>query len=94
MNMFERAFRVAVWTAAMLLAACVTPDPNKAASVRAQTAARDPTCLHDTGSMIVDAHHPCRGIGRSYTREQIDQTGATTAAEALRQLDPAVQVRP
>jgi hypothetical protein len=77
----------------MLIAACATtPNANTVAGANGQTAARDPSCLQDTGSRIADPNQKCRGYGRSYTSTQIQQTGATTAGEALRLLDPSIQV--
>jgi hypothetical protein len=78
--------------ATVLLAACATPPlANTAVSTQGQ-AAQDPSCLHDTGSRIADPTQRCRGFGRVYTSTQIDATGATTVGEALRLLDPSIQV--
>jgi len=74
-----------VWAATTLIAACATTPNSK-------TAAQDPSCLHDTGSRIADPNEKCRGYGRSFTHEQLDETGATTSGEALRLLDPSIQV--
>jgi len=82
-----------VSVASMMLAACATPPhANTAANSNAQAASQDPSCLHDTGSRIADPNQKCRGFGRSYDRQQLDETGATTAGEALRLLDPSVQI--
>lgn len=50
-------------------------------------------CLRETGSRIKPSKdQPCiNAAGRAYTREDIDRTGATTTAEALRQLSPSVR---
>jgi len=83
---------VAIGTTSMLLAACATtPHANTAATAQSQ-AAQDPSCLHDTGSRIANPTERCRGYGRSYTDKQIDETGATTVGDALRLLDPSIQV--
>jgi hypothetical protein len=77
--------------AAMLLAACAA-TPNARTAGAAPAAPEDPSCLHDTGSRIADPNQKCRGVGRSYTNTQIEQTGATTTGEALRLLDPSIQI--
>ncbi len=53
---------------------------------------RTPGCVPDTASRIPVNEHGCAGFGRTYTREDIERTGATDAAQALRLLDPALQV--
>ncbi|MBU8975257.1 MULTISPECIES: hypothetical protein [unclassified Lysobacter] len=52
-------------------------------------------CLKETGSNIrtrdpKTGKPVCIGPGRSYTREQIDRTGQTDLADALRRLDPSI----
>jgi hypothetical protein len=67
----------------------------------AQTAAEksaDSFCLHETGShlrAIRNEHNEhavecANAPGRAYTREDIERTGATTTADALRRLDPSI----
>ena len=77
----------------LILAACAarTADVKPRAETSAAVAP-NPACLTQTGSRIPgnDAH--CSAIGRSYSNEDIDRTGATTAGEALRLLDPALTV--
>lgn len=63
--------------------------------------ADDRNCLRRTGSLIT-AHQNRRAertgkpgkcanaFGRAYDREDIERTGATDVAEALRMLDPAI----
>jgi len=48
------------------------------------TASRDATCA--TGTVSAD----CTGVVRSYSKQDIDRTGATTSADALRLMDPSV----
>lgn len=52
------------------------------------------SCITQTGSRLnAKDKHGCNGLpGRSYTKEDIELTGATTLAEALRRLDPSVQI--
>jgi hypothetical protein len=76
----------------MLLAACATTPNARTAAGPGHATAEDPSCLHDTGSRIADPNEKCRGIGRSYSNSQIEETGATTTGEALRLLDPSIQV--
>ena len=53
-------------------------------------------CVKDTGTNIRPRDPKtgkplCIGPGRSYSREQIDRTGQTNLADALRRLDPSVR---
>jgi hypothetical protein len=54
--------------------------------------AKDPSCLTETGSRIADGPTKCRGIGRSYSNEDVQRTGSTSAADALGLLDSSVTV--
>jgi outer membrane cobalamin receptor len=73
--------------AGLLLVGCT------AASVKPQAAAvarNDRACV--TGTRI-SSSEPCASPGRVYSDKDIENTGATTAAEALRLLDPSITVR-
>jgi hypothetical protein len=48
--------------------------------------------LTDTGSRISPTPPKCRGFGRSYSGDDIQRTGQTSAADALALLDPSVTV--
>lgn len=64
------------------------------AQPQVQAETREPfNCLKETGSRIKPAEdRPCIGApGQVYTRDDIDRTGATTTAEALRKLSPSVR---
>ena len=75
------------------LAACTTPSPTREPAKTASVAPlRTPGCVPDTATRIPVNEHGCAGFGRTYTREDIERTGATDAAQALRLLDPALQV--
>jgi hypothetical protein len=77
---------LAAIAAGLLLAGCT------AAAVKPQTAAvarSDRACV--TGTRIPTSE-PCASPGRVYTDKDIQSTGATTAAEALRLLDPSITV--
>jgi hypothetical protein len=79
--------------AILILAACAarTADVKPSAQTSASLAP-NPACLSQTGSRIArnDAH--CSAFGRSYSNEDIDRTGSTTAGDALRLLDPGLTV--
>ena len=58
-------------------------------------------CLRDTGSRIppteaekkaTTAAGCARGPGRSYSKQDLDRTGAIDTADALRQLDPSLTI--
>jgi hypothetical protein len=79
-------------------------QPIVAAQAQSATQADEPNCLRYTGSRII-AHENrrqdranakaksrprCNGsAGQSYTREDIQRSGATDVADAIRKLDPA-----
>ena len=77
---------LAAIAAGLLLVGCTTaavkPQPARAAR-------NDGACV--TGTRIPTAE-PCTTAGRVYSDKDIQNTGATTAAEALRLLDPSVTV--
>jgi hypothetical protein len=67
---------------ALALAACAATTAN----------VQNPACLTQTGGRIAVTGTHCSAYGRSYTSDDISRTGATTAGEALRLLDPAITV--
>ncbi|HMA00095.1 MAG TPA: hypothetical protein VKP66_19300 [Steroidobacteraceae bacterium] len=72
--------------AGLLLVGCA------AATVKQQPAAAardDRACV--TGTRI-SSSEPCASPGRVYSDRDIQNTGATTAAEALRLLDPSITI--
>jgi hypothetical protein len=75
---------------ALSMCGCAIPNGPKTAGGRE----RSSTCLTSTGSRIPAGAgtHDCTAWGRSYSRTDIDQTGQTTAAGALRDLDPGLTV--
>jgi hypothetical protein len=84
-------YRVIGMTAAVLiLAACATPAPTVKPTTAAQT---DPTCLTSTGTRIPVTGTDCSAIGRSYSNDDLDRTGATTVGGGLRLLDPALTIQ-
>jgi hypothetical protein len=72
--------------AGLLLVGCTaaTVKPQPAAAAR-----NDRGCV--TGTRIPSSE-PCESFGRAYTDKDIQNTGATTVAEALRLLDPSITV--
>ncbi|PPJ42075.1 MULTISPECIES: hypothetical protein [unclassified Pseudoxanthomonas] len=82
------------------------PAPTAAPLVETAAPASTPTkaedkprlseanCVRQTGSRIRqrDAKTVCNGQpGRSYSKDELDRTGHTDLADALRTLDPAVR---
>ena len=61
-------------------------QPKPAAS------AANPNCLTETGSRISAGKSGCRGFGSSYSHDDIDRTGKTSAGDALALLDPSITV--
>ena len=76
--------------AVVLLAACTaTPKPSPVAEVANKVTAPKPDCLQ-TGTRIPLKEGECgASAGRVYTKDELDRTGETNTAEALRQLDPS-----
>ena len=54
----------------------------------------DHNCIRDTGSLIPPKKGECLPVtGRSYTKQDIDNTGQPTLGPALQKLDPSITVR-
>jgi outer membrane cobalamin receptor len=76
--------------AALALFGCASTSQS---SKPAATAAADnPGCVTQTGSRIPSGKSDCVAAGRSYSSQDIDRTGATSAGAALRQMDPSITV--
>jgi hypothetical protein len=76
------------------LAACTTPSPTREPVKTALVApARTPGCGPDTATRIPVMPGTCAGFGQAYTREDILNTGTADTAQALRLLDPSLQLR-
>ncbi len=74
--------------AASVAAGCAV---DRVASFNESTAAIDRTCLMETGTRIKAKDGECSAVvGRSYSKRELDRTGAFTTGEALLMLDPAV----
>lgn len=77
----------------LILAACATTTTNVRPKAEASGAvAQNPACLRQTGTRIAGDNTYCSAIGRSYSSDDINRTGSTTAGEALRLLDPSITV--
>jgi hypothetical protein len=77
----------------LILAACaMTTADVKPKAGASGAVARNPACLSQTGSRIAGNDANCPAIGRSYSSDDINRTGSTTAGEALRLLDPSITV--
>jgi hypothetical protein len=76
------------------------PEPHDLKAADAKNQAIDPLCLQETGSLVTrarnqrvksDADKQCAPVpGRVWTRRDIERTGASNMADALRQLDPSI----
>jgi hypothetical protein len=76
--------------AALLSAGCATV-PTEEAKLAASNAKRDAGkefCVQDTGTRIKHSKDECLQSGRTYSREELERTGAFDAGDALRRLDP------
>jgi hypothetical protein len=81
----------AVIVAGVSLFGCASTAENAKSKPAVSAAAKDPTCLTETGSRVA-ANEKCRGFGRAYSSQDIDRTGKTSAADALALLDPSITV--
>jgi hypothetical protein len=76
----------------VLIACAATTADVKPNSRPSATVAQNPACVTETGSRIATKNADCVAFGRSYSSDDIDRTGATTAGEALPLLDPSITV--
>jgi hypothetical protein len=76
--------------AGVALFGCATTTPDAKAKPATAAVVKDPTCLTETGSRIPGSK--CRGYGRSYSNEDIERTGSTSAGDALALLDSSITV--
>jgi hypothetical protein len=76
----------------ILCAACAARTADVKPKAPASTLAQDSGCPTQTGSRIAASNANCSVAGRSYSHDDIDRTGATTAVEALRLMDPSITV--
>jgi hypothetical protein len=76
----------------LVLFGCAATSQNVSPKPAATAAMKNPNCLTETGSRISAGKQGCRGYGRSYSDEDIDRTGKTSAGDALALLDPSITV--
>jgi hypothetical protein len=77
---------------ACLFGCAATNENAKAKPAESAAVVKHPNCLTDTGSRVSSDASKCRGFGRSFSSEDIDRTGKTSAADALGLLDPSITV--
>lgn len=84
---------VACVGALLLVQMTAAADETAAKNARSPKAEAQAGCVISTGSRIAPVHGSnCAAMGRSYSERDIRLTGATTTADALRLLDPAITV--
>jgi len=84
---------IALMTAAFLASGCATTPPTSANQVGPAVTRQDPACAVSTvASRIPATGTQCSTAGRSYSSDDIDRTGATSAGQALQLLDPSITV--
>lgn len=71
-------------------------ETAEATTAGSKSLAHDPNCIRDTGSLIRErtssGKRACLPVtGRSYSREDLERTGSTSTADALRKLDTSVR---
>jgi hypothetical protein len=85
----------------VLIGACLTlcvagcassPSAPSAAKAAADAGSPPAGCVAGTATRIPVSPHDCAAFGRTWTEQDVKSTGATDAAQALRQLDPTVVV--
>jgi hypothetical protein len=82
----------AIGSALILVACAETTADVKPKDAAPGAVVQNPACLIQTGSRITSNNANCSAIGRSYSRDDINRTGSTTADEALRLMDPSITV--
>ena len=91
--MFTRTFflSLASATAFVSIVACTTTRENSQPSSM-KYVDRKTACV-SAGAAMAAGSANCGAIGRSYSKEDIERTGATTLAGALALMDPAITIR-
>jgi hypothetical protein len=73
-----------------VLCACAGSNATVKRDAAPTSANQDNSCLKETGSRIPSSGASCSGFGRSYSSDDINRTGSTTAEGSLRLLDPSI----
>jgi hypothetical protein len=76
----------------LMLSACIATTTSDKPNTTSAATRQNPACLTQTGSRIPDNGTNCSASARSYSRDDINRTGATTAGDALPLLDPSITV--
>jgi len=76
---------------ALILAACAAGGDQKPAA--GSPLARNTQCVPQSATRIAAQDPTSTSVGRCYSSTDIERTGATTAADALPRLDPAITVQ-
>jgi len=87
--------RITIASIAALLLVQMTATADDAVEKKKDhpSAEKPAACVMSTGSRIPPSHTSnCAAVGRTYSERDIRLTGATTTADALRLLDPAITV--
>jgi len=71
----------------VLLAGCASAPQKQAPTAQADAA---PTGCLATGSRVPRDRNECASMGRSYSAEELQQTGHIDTARALQTLDPSI----
>jgi hypothetical protein len=77
---------------AFCVGACATSPPSGTGQPAAAAKTPPAGCVADTASRIPVSPRDCAGFGRAWSAQDVKSTGATDAAQALRQLDPTVTI--
>jgi len=88
--------RILIATCLTLCAAACATSSSTSTTAKPRAAATAPVppagCVADTATRIPVSPRDCAGPGRVWTDQDVKSTGATDAAQALRQLDPTVVI--
>ena len=84
-----RSLRVGGCLVVMLAAGCAAAPRNEATTAQVANEAAGSGCL-STGSRVPLDRNQCASFGRSYSGEELQQTGHIDMARALQTLDPAI----
>lgn len=79
---------------ALALSGCATPGPTESISQAALVGQQRPPCVQHTGTRLpLVTAQDCAGFGQTYTRQDLQGTGARDTAGALQLLSPSLQVQ-
>lgn len=88
--MISHLRHASTFAAALMLAACAATTAGVHPETVAPVVGQNPACLTQTGSRIAGDDKHCSAFGHSYSNTDIERTGATSADDALRLLDPTI----